>query len=59
MCKEMPVIPVNRVVDKKERWEKMEGHGGGEAQWVADPYNPQHFFFMPWWRGLMVIYDWE
>jgi hypothetical protein len=28
MCKEMPVIPVNRVVDsKKKNWEKMEGRG--------------------------------
>jgi hypothetical protein len=38
MCKEMPVIPVNRVVDpKKKKWEKLEGRGGGEAQGVADP----------------------
>jgi hypothetical protein len=28
MCKEMPVIPVNRVVDKKKKLEK----GGGEAR---------------------------
>jgi hypothetical protein len=29
MCKEMPVIPVNKVVDKKKNnWsEKMEGQG--------------------------------
>jgi hypothetical protein len=34
----MPVISVNRVVDKKRRIGKMEGHGGGgEAQRVADP----------------------
>jgi hypothetical protein len=32
MCKEMMVILVNRVVDKK----KMEGQGGAEAQGVAD-----------------------
>jgi hypothetical protein len=37
MCKEMPVIPVDRVVDKKRIIGKMEGLGGGEAQWVADP----------------------
>jgi hypothetical protein len=36
MCKEMPVIPVNKVVDKKRRG-KMEGQGGGETQGVADP----------------------
>jgi hypothetical protein len=30
MCKEMPVIPVNRVVDKKRIIGiKMEGQGGG------------------------------
>jgi hypothetical protein len=28
MCKEMPVIPVNRVVDKKRIIRKMEGRGG-------------------------------
>jgi hypothetical protein len=37
MCKEMPVIPVNWVVDKKIIIEKMEGLGGGEPQGVADP----------------------
>jgi hypothetical protein len=38
MCKEMPVIPVNRVVDPKRIIGKMEGRGGGgEAQEVADP----------------------
>jgi hypothetical protein len=31
MCKEMPVIPFNRVVDKKIIMEKMDGRGG-EAQ---------------------------
>jgi hypothetical protein len=36
MCKEMPVIPVNRVVDPK-RIIGMEGREGGEAQGVADP----------------------
>jgi hypothetical protein len=39
MCKEMPVIPVNRVEDKKRIIEKMEGRGGGEAQGVAGPKN--------------------
>jgi hypothetical protein len=37
MCKEMPVIPVNRVEDKQFFLEKMEGRGEGEAQGVADP----------------------
>jgi hypothetical protein len=38
MCKEMLVIPVNKVVDqKKNNWKIMEGRGGGEAQGVADP----------------------
>jgi hypothetical protein len=35
MCKEMPVIPVNKVVDPKRIIGKMEGQGGGEAQGVA------------------------
>jgi hypothetical protein len=39
MCKEMPAIPVNRVVDKKRIIRKMEGQGGGKAQKVADPKN--------------------
>jgi hypothetical protein len=37
MCKEMPVIPVNKVVDPKRIIRKMEGRGGGEAQGIADP----------------------
>jgi hypothetical protein len=37
MCKEMQIIPVNRVVDPKRTIEKMEGQGEGEAQGVADP----------------------
>jgi hypothetical protein len=36
MCKEMPVIPVNKVLDPKRIIEKMEGRGGGEAQGVTD-----------------------
>jgi hypothetical protein len=40
MCKEMPVIPVNRVVDPKRIIEKMEGRGG-EEQGVAD--QKKHF----------------
>jgi hypothetical protein len=36
MCKEMPVILVNRVVDPKRIIGK-NGRGGGEAQGVADP----------------------
>jgi hypothetical protein len=35
--KEMPVIPVIMVVDKKRIIGKMEGREGGEAQGVADP----------------------
>jgi hypothetical protein len=34
----MPVIPVDRVVDKKRIIGKMEGRGG-EAQGVTDPKN--------------------
>jgi hypothetical protein len=34
-CKEMPVIPVDIVVDRKRIIRKMEGRGG-EAQKVAD-----------------------
>jgi hypothetical protein len=37
MCKEMMVIPDNRVVDKKRIIGKMVGLGGGEAQGAADP----------------------
>jgi hypothetical protein len=33
----MPVIPVNRVVDKKRIIIKMVSPEGGEAQGVADP----------------------
>jgi hypothetical protein len=37
MCKELLVIPVNKVVDPKRIIrKKMEGRGGGEAQGVAD-----------------------
>jgi hypothetical protein len=38
MCKELPVILVNKVVDPKRIIGKnIEGRGGGEAQGVADP----------------------
>jgi hypothetical protein len=37
MCKEMPAIPVNRVVDTKRIIRKREGHGGRQAQGVSDP----------------------
>jgi hypothetical protein len=37
MHKEMQVIPVDRVVDKKKNNRKKESRGGGEAQGVADP----------------------
>jgi hypothetical protein len=39
MCKEIPVIPVNRLVDKKRINRKTEDGGGGEAQGV--PGTPQ------------------
>jgi hypothetical protein len=46
MCKEMAVIPVDKVADPKRIiWEKMEGRGGGEAQGVADPKKLQFFSF--------------
>jgi hypothetical protein len=38
MCKEMPFIPVDKVVVKKRIIGKMGGLGGGVAQRVAD--NP-------------------
>jgi hypothetical protein len=37
MCKETPVIPVDKVADKKRIIGKMEDLGGGEAQGVATP----------------------
>jgi hypothetical protein len=37
MCKELPVIPVNRVVDKNIIIGKRESQGGEETQGVADP----------------------
>jgi hypothetical protein len=37
MCKELPVIPDNKVVDPKRIIGKMEGQGRGESQGVADP----------------------
>jgi hypothetical protein len=36
MCKELPVILVNKVVDPKRIIRKTEGQGGGEAQGVGD-----------------------
>jgi hypothetical protein len=39
-CKEMPVIPVNKVVDKK-RIIRKGGQGGAKAQGVADPPKRQ------------------
>jgi hypothetical protein len=41
----MPVIPVDRVVDKKSMIRKMAGRAGGEAKVVADPKNMQLFYF--------------
>jgi aminopeptidase C len=43
MSKEMPAIPVNRVVDKKRMVRKMEGQGGGEAHGVADPKTNKNY----------------
>jgi hypothetical protein len=43
MCKELPVILVNMVVDPKRIIGKMEGQGG-EAQGVADPPPPKKNF---------------
>jgi hypothetical protein len=37
MCKEMPAIPVNKVVDKKRIIQRKEGRGVGGAQGAADP----------------------
>jgi hypothetical protein len=37
MCNELPVIPVNKVVDSKRLIGKREGRGGGEAQEVTEP----------------------
>jgi hypothetical protein len=36
MCKEMPHIQVNRMVNKKKMIGKMGGCGGGEARGVAE-----------------------
>jgi hypothetical protein len=49
MCKELPGIPINKVVDPKRIIRKMEGRGGEEAQGVADPkkpcqFMPKHFY---------------
>jgi hypothetical protein len=45
MCKEMPVIQVNKVVDPKRTIAQdattAESRGGGEAQGVADPPPPK------------------
>jgi hypothetical protein len=43
MCKEMPVIPVNRVVDTKMIGKKLEGRGGGEAQGPLTPKKLKTF----------------
>jgi hypothetical protein len=45
MCKEMPVILVNKVVDPKRIIRKMEGQGGGQAQGFADPPPKKRRFF--------------
>jgi hypothetical protein len=46
MCKELPVTPVNRVVDKKRIiGKKMESQGGGKAQ--TKSINIGQFYFRP------------
>jgi hypothetical protein len=47
MCKEMPIIPVNKVVDLKIIIRKMEGQGSGEAQGVADQKEIEQITFVP------------
>jgi hypothetical protein len=42
MCKELPVISVNRVVDKKRIMGKIESRGSVKAQWVTDPLPPKN-----------------
>jgi hypothetical protein len=39
MGKEMPVILVNRMANKKIIIGKLDGQGGGEAEGVTDPKN--------------------
>jgi hypothetical protein len=50
MCKEMPVIPIDMVVDKKRTIGKMEGQGGGEhkGSLTQKEYREQFYvlFFM-------------
>jgi hypothetical protein len=57
MCKEMPVIPVNRVVDKKRIMGKMEGRGGGEAQEVADPPKILALTQSIWIASVLMVYS--
>jgi hypothetical protein len=47
----MPVILVDRVVDKKRIIGKMEGRGGGEAQGVTQ-YTKIRTMWSPCWPGL-------
>jgi hypothetical protein len=44
MCKEMPVIPVNRVVDPNRIIGKREGRVGREAQGVADKKGNRKYY---------------
>jgi hypothetical protein len=46
MCKELPVIPVNKLVNPKRIIRKMVGRGGGEAQGVADPPKYLSYFLL-------------
>jgi hypothetical protein len=57
MCKEMPVIPVNRLVDKIKIIGKNEGRGGGEVQGVADPpptHTHQKYVFHSFYLRLII-----
>jgi hypothetical protein len=47
MCREMLVIPVNKVVDPKRIITKMEGQGGGEAHGVVTPKKLYQRRFYP------------
>jgi hypothetical protein len=47
MCKEMPVIPVNRVVDPQKNWKKWRAK---EEEWhkglMTPPNPPPHFYIL-------------
>jgi hypothetical protein len=55
MCKEMMVILVERVVDKKRIFRKVDGQGGGEAQGVSDFLSFWSFEYMAVPEGTFLI----